>query len=412
MPAVCLYFQVHQPFRVKKYPLFSVGRDHHYFNEEGATSRSNRHILERVSRKCYLPANRLMFELIERHPGFRISYSFSGVLLEQLEHYVPEALDSFRRLVKTGRVEVLGETYHHSLSFLYSKEEFRRQVALHGAAVRRIFGVKPRVFRNTELIYSDAVAAEAEAMGFAGILAEGADHLLGWRSPNFVYRPAGARKIALLLKNYRLSDDVAFRFSTRDWNDWPLTAEKFAAWINAINGNGTNVDLFMDYETFGEHQWEDTGIFDFLRRLPDEVLRHRDNAFMTPSEVIKAFKPLGEVAAPHYVSWADIERDLSAWRGNPLQDEALRSVYDMEKAVRDAGDPVLTDDWGKLQTSDHFYYMCTKWFADGDVHAYFNPYESPYEAFINYMNALEDLRGRVAARAARRPLSAVLRERR
>ena len=408
MPAVCFYFQVHQPFRVKKYPFFSIGRDHDYFTQTSGNSLDNRYILERVARKCYLPANRLMLELLQQHPKFRISYSLSGVLLEQLEQYAPEVLASFQDLVKTGRVEILGETYHHSLSFMHSREEFRRQTALHGARVKEIFGVTPKVFRNTELIYSNEVAAEAEALGFKGILAEGADHLLGWRSPNFVYRPVGAKKIALLLKNYRLSDDIAFRFSSQHWKDWPLTAEKFASWVNGVNGDGTNVNLFMDYETFGEHQWESTGIFEFLRHLPREILRNPDNSFMTPSEVIAAHKPVGEIDAPYYVSWADVERDLSAWKGNPMQDEAFRAVYELEKPIRDSGDAVLMDDWGKLQTSDHFYYMCTKWFADGDVHAYFNPYESPYEAFLSYMNAIEDLRSRIAARSVRKPLRLAL----
>lgn len=412
MPAVCLYFQVHQPFRVKKFPYFSVGRDHEYFNASAAGSLNNRYILERVARKCYLPTNKMMLELLELHPEFRVSYSLSGVLFEQLEHFAPDVLESFKALVKTGRVEILGETYHHSLSFLHSRQEFRRQVALHGALVKKHFGVKPKVFRNTELIYSNDVAKEAEELGFKGILAEGADHLLGWRSPNFVYRPAGAKKISLLLKNYRLSDDIAFRFSSKDWKDWPLTAGKFARWVDKVNGSGTNVDLFMDYETFGEHQWEATGIFEFLRHLPGEILKHPDNSFMTPSDVVSSFKPVAELDVPHYVSWADVERDLSAWKGNPMQDEAFRQVYELEGSVLGSGDPVLMDDWGKLQTSDHFYYMCTKWFADGDVHAYFNPYESPYEAFLSYMNAIEDLRSRVASRIAKRPLRLALDQRR
>ncbi len=397
MPAVCLYFQVHQPFRVKKYPYFGIGRDHDYFSDVSKTSLDNRHIIERVSRKCYLPANRLMLELLERHPEFRLSYSFSGVLLEQLEIYAPDVLDSFRDLVKTGRVEVLSETYHHSLAFLYSREEFRRQVGLHFAKVHRLFGVYPRVFRTTELIYSNEVAAEIEDLGFRGILAEGADRLLGWRSPDFVYRPAGAKKLGLLMKNYRLSDDIAFRFSTRDWKDWPLTAGKFARWIDKVNGNGTNVNLFMDYETIGEHQWVETGIFDFLRHLPGEILKHPDNGFATPSELLAQFEPVGEIDCPAYVSWADVGRDLTAWRGNRLQEEALRTVYQLERPVLESGDKGLVDDWSRLQTSDHFYYMCTKWFADGDVHAYFNPYESPYDAFASYMNAVRDLQTRLAS---------------
>jgi alpha-amylase len=396
MPSVCLYFQVHQPFRIKKYPYFGIGQDHEYFSDESKTSLDNRYILERVARKCYLPTNRVILELLEKHPEFRVAYSLSGVILEQLEHYAPDVLESFRALVRTGRVEILGETYHHSLAFLHSRDEFRRQVALHMMKIKQIFGVRPRVFRNTELIYSNDVAREVEDLGFKGILAEGADKLLGWRSPDFVYRPASSKDLGLLLKNYRLSDDIAFRFSSREWNDWPLTADKFAAWVNRINGNGTNVNLFMDYETFGEHQWSETGIFDFLRHMPGEILRHPDNDFATPSEVIARYQPMGEIDVPDFVSWADIDRDLSAWQGNPLQDAALRSVYELEKPVFESGDPVLIDDWSKLQTSDHFYYMCTKWFADGDVHAYFNPHETPYDAFASYMNIIQDLKTRIA----------------
>src|SRR3989338_7749989 len=395
MPSVCLYFQVHQPFRVKKYSYFNIGHDHQYFNGEGADSLNNRRIFEKVAGKCYLPANRTLLDMLERHPAFRASFSFSGVFLEQAEHYAPAVLESFRDLVRTGRVEVLGETYHHSLSFLGSRDEFARQVAMQGEKVRRLFGVKPKVFRNTELIYSNEVAQLAERLGFRGILAEGADHILGWRSPNFVYRPVGTKKIGLLLKNYRLSDDIAFRFSSRAWAEWPLSADKFASWVNQVNGNGTNVNLFMDYETFGEHQWADTGIFEFMRHLPEQVLKHPDNDFATPSELLARHRPVAELDVPHFVSWADVERDLSAWRGNPLQHDAFAAVYRLEKPVQESGDAVLMDDWRKLQTSDHFYYMCTKWFADGDVHAYFNPYESPYEAFTSYMNAVEDLRLRL-----------------
>ncbi len=396
MPSVCLYFQVHQPFRVKNYPIFSIGRDHDYFSEAAANSLDNRHILGRVARKCYLPANLLMLELLDRHPEFRLAYSFSGTVLEQLETYEPRALESFQALVRTGRVEVLAETYHHSLAFLHSREEFRRQVALHRETVERLFGVTPTVFRNTELIYSNEVAREVADLGFRGILAEGADRLLGWRSPDFVYRPSAAPRLGLLLKNYRLSDDIAFRFSSRQWPEWPLTAEKFARWVGDVNGNGTNVNLFMDYETLGEHQWSETGIFDFLKRLPGELLRQPNTDFAMPGELLERHRPVGEIDAPDFVSWADVGRDLTAWQGNPLQDSAIKSVYELERPVLETADASLIDDWSKLQTSDHFYYMCTKWFADGDVHAYFNPYESPYDAFVCFMNAVQDLKSRIA----------------
>lgn len=397
MPSVCFYFQVHQPFRIKQYRIFDVGRDGAYFNEQGENDLNNRRILEKVARKSYVPANRIILELIKKHPQFKVSYSLSGVLLDQLEKFSPETLESFQALAATGNVEFLSETYYHSLSFLYSPEEFRAQVALHRKKINDLFGQEPSVFRNTELIYNNSLAAEIERMGYKGVLAEGADHIMGWKSPNFIYRPKGTEKLAVLLKNYRLSDDIAFRFSSRDWKEYPLTASKFSQWISAVNGNGNVVNLFMDYETFGEHQWEDTGIFEFLRHLPEEILKHPDNDFVTPSEAIDRFTPVAELDVHNFISWADIERDLSAWLSNPIQHDAIRKLYDLEQGVLASNDEALIEDWRKMQTSDHFYYMCTKWFADGDVHKYFNPYSSPYEAFISFMNALNDLKLRATS---------------
>jgi alpha-amylase len=335
-----------------------------------------------------------MLHLIENNPKFKISYSLSGVLLEQLEAYYPEVIESFKKLVKTGNVEILDETYHHSLAFLYSKEEFKEQVMMHNKKIKSLFKFTPKVFRNTELIYSNEIAKYVEEMGYKGILAEGVDHVLQWRSPNFVYRPKGS-KISLLLKNYRLSDDVAFRFSEKTWKEHPLTVEKYSQWINSVNGNGNVINLFMDYETFGEHQWASTGIFKFLKHLPNELLKHPDNNFMTPSEVIDAYQPKGELDIHNLISWADVERDLSAWLGNNMQKSAIQKIYELEKQIKQKGDKELLDRWRKLQTSDHFYYMCTKWFNDGDVHKYFNPHESPYEAFISFMNIVNDLNSRV-----------------
>ena len=397
MPSVCFYFQVHQPFRIKHYRIFDVGRENPYFNDSSESDLNNQRILEKVARKSYLPANRTILELIKKYPKFKVSYSLSGVLLEQLEKFSPETLKSFQDLAKTGNVEFLSETYYHSLSFLYSPEEFRTQVKMHKKKIKELFGQEPKVFRNTELIYNNSLAVEIERMGYKGILAEGADHILGWRSPNFLYKPKGTKKLSVLLKNYRLSDDIAFRFSSRDWKEYPLTAPKFAHWVGAVNGNGNVVNLFMDYETFGEHQWEDTGIFEFLRHLPGEILKHPDNDFVTPSEAIERFEPVSELDVHNFVSWADIERDLSAWLSNPIQHDAIRKLYDLEKSVLGSKDKKLIEDWRKMQTSDHFYYMCTKWFQDGDVHKYFNPYDSPYEAFISFMNALSDLRIRATS---------------
>ncbi len=393
MVSTCFYFQVHQPYRLRTYTVFDIGKNSHYFDEH-----KNREIMQKVARKCYLPANAVMLELLNKHPEFKISYSFSGTVMDQFEQYAPEVLDSFRKLVATGQVEVLDETYHHSLSFLYSKEEFREQVALHHRKVKELFGYSPTIFRNTELIYNNELANFIEGMGYKGIIAEGADHVLGWRSPNFLYRPKTTSKIKLMLKNYRLSDDIAFRFSEKSWADWPLTAPKFAQWANNINGNGNCLNLFMDYETFGEHQWEETGIFNFLRALPGELLKHPDNDFKTPSELVKAYEPVGELDVHSLISWADVERDLSAWLGNSMQQTSLAQIYEMEAEIKALGDSAMLHEWRMLQNSDTFYYMRTKWFNDGDLHKYFNPFDSPYESFIAFMNILNDMRERIKAK--------------
>lgn len=396
MKSLCFYFQVHQPYRVKKFRVFDIGNDSEYFNHRGEGGLNNRAICEKVARKSYIPATKLLVELLRRHPEFRASFSFSGVALEQFELFTPEVIDLFREAIKTGQVEVLGETYYHSLAFFYSPHEFERQVAKHRDTVRRLFGVWPRVFRNTELTYRNDLGAWADRNGYDGILAEGWDPVLGWRSPNYVYRPKDAERTRLLLKHYKLSDDIAFRFSSREWNEWPLTAEKFGQWFNATEGD--TINLFMDYETFGEHQWEDTGIFHFLEKLPEEILRNPHNTFKTPSEVIRSYEVKDEVDVPHILTWADTDRDLTAWVGNNMQRAAIENVYALEPYIIEANDYKLLDDWRKLQTSDHFYYMCTKYAADGDVHAYFSPYQSPYDAYIAYMNALSDLRLRALAR--------------
>ena len=349
-----------------------------------------------------------MLKLILKHKGkFRISYSISGTALDQFEKYAPEVIESFRHLNETGCVEFFSETYYHSLSFLKSKKEFSHQVNLHKRKMKDLFGVSPKIFRNTELIFNNELAAFIQQKGFKGILAEGADHILEQahaKSPNFVYTPKTASKLRLLLKNYKLSDDIAFRFSNREWPEWPLTAEKFAGWVNQNNGNGEVINLFMDYETFGEHQWEETGIFKFIEQLPEEILKNKDNNFMTPSQVIKAHKPKAEIDMHNFVSLADVERDLSAWHGNDMQMSALNYLFELEKDIMRTNNlnsldnlskRQLINDWRKLQTSDHFYYMCTKWFSDGDVHKYFNPYDSPYDCFISFMNIINDMRGRV-----------------
>lgn len=387
MPSVCFYFQVHQPFRLADYDCFKIGNDHHYDNEL-----KNREILDRVSQKCYLPANQTMLRLIHKLKGnFKISYSISGTAIEQFERYRPDVLQSFQDLAKTGCVEFLSETYYHSLSFLYSKDEFVRQIEKHRNKIKEHFKQEPVIFRNTELIYNNELADFISKLGYKGIICEGLDPVLGYRSPNFVHHPPGNKTIGCLLKNYKLSDDIAFRFSNRGWDEWPLTAPKFAQWVHATAGNGETINLFMDYETFGEHQWPETGIFDFLEHLPEQILKHKDFNFKTPSEVIKTYSPKGEYDVPYLSSWADIERDLSAWLGNSLQHDAMERVYQLESAVKLSGDESLLDRWAKLTTSDHFYYMSTKYWNDGDVHKYFSHYNSPYDAYINYMNVMTDL---------------------
>ena len=389
MASICFYFQLHQPLRLRHYTVFD--NDDKYFDDS-----NNAFICRKVANKCYLPANRLLLDTIRRYEGrFRIAYSITGVLLEQLFKFSPEVISTFDALAETGCVEFLAETYYHSLSFLYSRDEFVEQINKHCETIEHLFGQKPKVFRNTELIYNNDLADLIESMGsFDAILTEGADHILGSKSPNFIYRPKGCGRLKLLLKNYALSDDIAFRFSNRDWAEWPLTADKYARWVNRINGNGNVVNLFMDYETFGEHQWEDTGIFDFMRHLPEEILKHPDNDFKTPSEVIQTYEPVGTVDIPHLISWADTERDLSAWLGNAMQSNAIHELYRLEEKVKKTGNEKIIEDWRKLQTSDHFYYMCTKYFADGDVHKYFNPYDSPYDSYINFMNIMGNLHSR------------------
>ena len=395
MPSICFYFQVHQPLRIKPYKVFDVGNDPEYFNDEGDGKTNNKMIMEKVANKSYLPTNKLLLELLNRHPEFRISFSLSGIFLEQIEKDFPEVLKSFQDLVATGRAEILSETYYHSLAFLYSREEFKKQVEMHKKKVKKLFNVTPEIFRNTELIFNNEVAQVVQDMGYKGIIAEGADHILGWRSPNYLYKAPGADKIKLLLKNYKLSDDIAFRFSDKNWTAHPLMADTFSSWISDHNGSGNLINLFMDYETFGEHQWEDTGIFKFLENLPGEVLKNPDNDFVTPSEAVDRYDDFGEMDFPHFVSWADQERDLSAWLSNSIQQDSMQKIYALEEKVLATKDKKLIETWRRLQTSDHFYYMCTKFFNDGDVHKYFSPYETPYDAFINFMNALNDLKIRV-----------------
>lgn len=394
--SVVIYLHVHQPQRVRKYSVFDTGEAHDYFSDPDYTSdRNNEYIMKKVAEKSYRPMNRMLEHLLEKHPEFKVSLSITGTFIEQAERWTPDVLDSFRRLVQTGRVEIVAETYYHSLAFFYSRAEFERQVEIHRQKIRDLFGVETSVFRNTELAYNDQLAQWADDYGFKGILAEGWDPVLEWRSPNHVYRPAGTDNIALLLKNYRLSDDLAFRFSNQAWSEWPLTTDKYIQWLNAASEHGNVINLFMDYETFGEHQWADTGIFEFFERFVENWLLEDNRTFATVSEAIDQNPPVAEISMPHTVTWADMERDLTAWLGNTMQQEAMRHLYALEHDVLRTNDLQLISDWRNLQASDHAYYMCTKWFTDGDVHAYFSPYESPYDAFLYFMNAIRDVRWRI-----------------
>lgn len=391
MKTICFYFQVHQPFRLRRYRFFDIGQYHNYFDDF-----ANRSIMRKVAEKCYLPTNNLMLSLINEYGSkFKIAYSISGTALDQFEMYAPDVLDTFRKLAETGCVEFIAETYSHSLSALKSREEFENQVNAQVQKVEQLFGQKPTTFRNTELIYSDEIGAMVADMGFKAMLTEGAKHIMGWKSPNYLYTNAINPKLRLLLKNFQMSDDIAFRFSNRGWPEWPLTTEKYVDWLNSIDSKDEIINLFMDYETFGEHQWAETGIFEFMRALPARVFSNSNFEFLTPAEAARKHQPIAPLHVPFPISWADEERDLTAWLGNEMQDEAFNNLYEIAHRVSTINDPDLQRDWKYLQTSDHFYYMCTKWFSDGDVHKYFNPYDTPYEAFINFMNALSDFKLRV-----------------
>lgn len=386
--SIQLYLHVHQPWRVREYTAFDTGNSHDYFGS------NNPRILRKIAAKSYLPTNAVLKDLLDKYPEFKLSISITGTFIEQCEQYAPEVLDSFRSLVKTGRVEIVGETYYHSLSFFYNRAEFDRQVALHAKRVQELFGVTPTAFRNTELAYNNDLGKWAEVHGYKAVLAEGWDKILGWRSPNYVYQPEHAANIRLLLKNYKLSDDIAFRFSDQSWKEYPLTVNKYISWLDA-DKDSPLVNLFLDYETFGEHQWADTGIFDFLRELPKQWLANPDHKFMTITEAAESEKPSDTLSVPYTTTWADSERDLSAWLGNRMQQECQHYVYSLAPAVMATGDIKLIGDWRRLTTSDHVYYMSTKYWKDGDVHAYFSPYKSPYDAFLYYMNALRDIRYRL-----------------
>lgn len=398
MTDVSLCFEVHQPLRLNKNFFWdrSLLREvvpdlfDFYFDQA-----ENRRIFDRISKKCYLPANEVILEAIRRHEGherpFKVAYSFSGIFLEQCRDWQPEVLDSFVKLAETGCVEVLEQTYYHSLTSLYDEmDEFREQVKMHKELIWDIFGQRPSTFENTELIYSDRIAKLAESMGYRAIFTEGVV-----ADPNHVYRPRGT-EIALLLRNYRLTDDVGFRFSSRWWEEYPLTADKYASWL--ASSHGRCINIFCDYETFGEHQWSETGIFEFLKFLPQEMLKHRNLSFATPGEVARNNPSRRELSVERTISWADLERDTSCWLGNGLQQACFAYQRQLEALVKESGDGELLRIWRTLGLSDHLYYMFTHGGGPGEVHSYFSPYGTPYDAAVTYFSVLADFHFRLKER--------------
>ena len=395
MRAICLYLHMHQPIRYREYSIFDVANDSSYWNGEYNGRQSNERIFKKVTEKSYRPMLELLSKQMSKYPNFKISLSITGTWLEQAEKWAPELITTIQKMVKNGQVEIVGETYYHSLAYFYNLDEFNAQVDMHAAKIKEVFGVAPQVFRNTELAYNDSLAIWAEEKGYKAVLAEGWDKILGWRSPNHIYSPTGCKNLKLLLKNYRLSDDIAFRFSNRSWNQWPLTASKYQNWLNMEALRGNLINLFMDFETFGEHQWEDTGIFSFMEQFINNWISEYDNRFVTVSEACDLMDPVDEVSMPETVTWADTERDLSAWLSNAMQISAMNEVFSIRNEILATNDSALISDWRKLTTSDHPYSMCTKYWNDGDVHAYFSAYASPYESFMYYMNVLRDIEFRL-----------------
>jgi alpha-amylase len=391
--AICLYFEVHQPFRLRRYRFFEMGHEHYYYDDY-----MNESILRKVADHCYLPANKIMLDLIHKHKGkFKVTFSLTGIVIDQFRLYAPEVLESFRELASTGCVEFLAETNSHSLASLYNKEIFMKQVSTHRDKMIEYLGVEPTSIRNTELIYSDEIGGWMADMGFKATVTEGAKHILGWKSPNYLYCNAINPRLKVLLRNYSLSDDIAFRFSNPAWSSYPLTADKYALWLKEIAPSSEIVNIFMDYETFGEHQKKETGIFDFLKHMPETIIKKTPFNFMTVTEVADTYQPISVLHVPSPISWADEERDITAWLGNDLQNAAVNKLYSLSERVLKCGSEQMIRDYIYLQSSDHFYYMSTKFFSDGDVHAYFNPYENPYQAFLNYMNVFSDFELRLNA---------------
>ena len=393
MKSICLFFQIHQPFRHRRYRFFDIGNDHYYYDDY-----SNESIIRNIADKSYLPANRLLLELAKKlGDKFKVAFSITGVALEQFELYAPDVIESFQKLAKTGCVEFLAETYSHSLSSLKDIHAFSDEVKKHDDQILRLFGQKPRVFRNTEMIYSDEIGEKVAKLGYSAVLTEGAKHVLGWKSPDFLYVNAINPRLKVLMRNYKLSDDIGFRFSDKNWDEYPLTAEKYVSWLENVGEKEEVINLFMGYDSFGTRQPKEAGIFDFLKALAEQIVKSDKLKFSTPSEAVDELQPISVVSVPHPISWSDEERDLSAWLGNEMQKEAFEKLYAMKEQMTRCTDSVLQKDWNYLQASDHFFYMSTKFFAGGDAHKSYSHFDSPYEAFINYMNVLSDFKIRLNA---------------
>ena len=387
MKAICFYFEVHHPEQLRQYHFFDIGKQHDYFDYY-----RNRTEIEQLARECYLPANALLLELIERYRGrFKVAFSLSGSAIELLELHAPEVIHSFQALARTGQVEFLCEPYAHSLSSLSADtNEFERDVKRHIQRIEALFGQTPVTFRNTSLIYSDSIGERIARLGFHTILTEGAKHILGWRNPNFVHHHPNNEKVKILLKNAKLSDDISLRFSSKDWNEYPLTAEKYAHWLKDSLRDSDVVNLFMHYQALGKYNTPDSGIFDFLRYLPQYMLDDPQYAFMTPKEVVATFVPKEAIYVPNPISWTDEERDITSWLGNELQQNAFEELFALSGKVEATADEAIERTYSRLQCSNHFNYMSTKFIPVEQRLKKVSPYSSPYDAYINYMNVLSD----------------------
>jgi len=390
--SICIYFQIHHPERLRKYQFFDIGKKHNYFDNY-----ANRSELEDLAENCYLPANALLLDLIKKYEGkFKIAFSISGSAIDQLEMHTPEVIRSFQELAQTGQVEFLAETYSHSLASLSEDtDEFELQVKRHSAAIKELFGKKPVTFRNTSLIYSDKIGKRVADLGFKTMLTDGAKHVLGWKSPNFVYKNALDENLNLLLKNSKLSDDIAIRFSDRNWSEYPLTSEKYVDWVSHSLQDTEVLNLFMNYEVIGHYNRAESGIFDFLRYFIQQIAENPNYQFLLPKEVTKKHTAKDILPVPYPISWTDEERDITSWLGNELQKEAFTELFKIQPLVKKKKNAEINEDYSRLQASEHFYFMRTKLFSGADYHKYILPYESPYEAFINYMNVLSDFIERV-----------------